>query len=141
MKNIFQIHIKPEDISQLQDEKVGNVDVKIMCSPFDIPNDVSSSIVDGVKLRIDFEYISNSEPKTQVSSEGVSLIVGKNSKRIYEILIPLEARPETEASRNHMLDAISQGIHSFSRRNNSDSKIQPITSILHDYGQKLVYAG
>lgn len=77
------------------------VTVRFMVSPLDIPEMWRYRIETDdrrEKLIVEFKYLTASEPKRSFMKDDVKIEIGKNSKRIYSIVIPL---PPSNASQEN----------------------------------------
>lgn len=82
------IDIQQNAINAAQELEVRGVKVKVMLSPFDVPQSAESEFDEheGV-LILKFDYLNEREGKKSIngSSKGISFLVGRKSNRLYEI--------------------------------------------------------
>ncbi|MEN6541474.1 hypothetical protein [Parvibaculum sp.] len=80
-----RLDIQADEVNQAVDEKVRGVTVKVMLSPFDVPQSASAEFDKARRIiHLVFDYIGGDEPTVErFSDRGISLLVGKNSERLY----------------------------------------------------------
>ncbi|MBX6966023.1 hypothetical protein [Alcaligenes faecalis] len=86
------INVRYEDVNQSTAPKKGGVTVRFMTSPLDVPDMWRHSIQktsEGGEFVFEFKYLATKEPLRSFEKDGVRLEIGKNSKRVYRIAIPL----------------------------------------------------
>lgn len=87
------INVRYEDASRSKSRKKGGVTVRFMTSPLDVPDmwrhGIQTASSGDPELIFEFKYLATKEPIRTVLKDGVMLEVGKNSKRVYRIVIPL----------------------------------------------------
>ena len=93
MNTSQRVDVKQSEVNEATDEDVRGVTVRVMLSPFDVPRAASADYdKDGRIFRLKFEYLGSDEPtREKASGEGISLVVGKHSERLYGINIALTA--------------------------------------------------
>lgn len=89
------VNVHYEDFSQSKDEKKQGVIIRFMASPLDVPDMWRHGIVEtsnGDHVAIfEFKYLAFKESARVLEKEGIRLEIGKNSRRVYRISIPLPA--------------------------------------------------
>lgn len=92
------VSVHYEDVRQSKSQKKKGVTVRFMASPLDVPDmwrhDVHDTDGGGVELVCEFKYLATKEPTKAFEKDGVKLSVGKNSRRVYRIAIPLPSAPK-----------------------------------------------
>jgi len=95
------VSVHYEDVRQSgssQKKKNNGVTVRFMASPLDVPDmwrhDLRETDDGGVELLCEFKYLATKEPTRDFEKDGVKLSVGKNSRRVYRIAIPLPQTPQ-----------------------------------------------
>src|SRR5688500_8077636 len=88
-----RVEVKQSEINEAISEDVRGVTVKVMLSLFDVPRTASADYDETARIiRLKFDYIGGHEQTIEKSSgDGVYLIVGKHSERLYGINIALSA--------------------------------------------------
>lgn len=80
----------PLDSSKLntpQRMEVKGVSLDVLMSPFDIPTDVRTSKINDGDLLIEFRYMDEEPKHRQIKDEGITLIIGKHSERVFGLEI------------------------------------------------------
>lgn len=98
----------PFDLDELdrpRDGSVKGVKVVLHPSPFDLPDDAIREY-DPVKRRLTlrFRYLGQPERATTIESQNVRLRLGRNSGRVYEIVI--DAAADSDVAFEHALAAL-----------------------------------
>lgn len=87
------VNVRYEDVSLSKNEKKHGVTVFFMTSPQDVPemwrHGIQETPSKGHEAVFEFRYLASKEPSKFIEKDGVKLEVGKNSKRVYRIVIPL----------------------------------------------------
>lgn len=79
--------VPAKEINKPKERNQQGVKIQFMLSPSDIPAAYRAVDKDG-KYIIEFKYLSSPEPtRTTEQGDGVSLEIGKNSRRIYKIIL------------------------------------------------------
>lgn len=79
-------------LNEPRQKKVDGVEVTVMASPYDVP-DAYRSYYDEARERhvVEFRYLTEEPKKRENHGQYITLLVGKNSRRIYAIEIDSEA--------------------------------------------------
>ncbi|MGE4125350.1 MAG: hypothetical protein AB7E59_08830 [Pusillimonas sp.] len=92
------VSVHYEDILHSEKQRKKGLTVRFMASPLDVPDmwrhGVRSTDDGGRELICDFKYLATKEPTKAFEKDGVKLSVGKNSRRVYQIAIPLPRHPQ-----------------------------------------------
>lgn len=87
------IHVHYEDIEQSESPKKRGVAVRFMVSPLDVPDMMRQSVQDlpcgRQEFVMEFKYLAAKEALRHFEQDGIKIEVGKNSKRVYRMSIPL----------------------------------------------------
>lgn len=90
------LHLDPEELDSERDEMIQGVEVRVLVSPYDVPEAVRGFYDKHVKrFVIEFQYIGDEPLKRQSFDEYVHLRTGKNSHRLYAIEIAVDALKAT----------------------------------------------
>jgi hypothetical protein len=83
------IEVSQKEVNKPQSSKVQGVTVQLMLSPLDVPNATRARVDDETSdFIVEFKYLSGSEPMiTLPQGDGVSFVLGKNSRKIYQIVL------------------------------------------------------
>lgn len=83
------IEVSQKEVNKPQSSRVQGVRVQLMISPLDVPNATRARVDDETSnFVVEFRYLSGSEPKVTVPQhDGVSFVLGKNSRKIYQIVL------------------------------------------------------
>lgn len=92
MNNPSRINIEQRTVNKAADQTLHDVTVKVMLSLFDVPHSVDTKFDKEARIfRLIFDYIGDEEPSIKKQGDpAVSLLVGKNSGRLYEIDIAID---------------------------------------------------
>ena len=112
-----------EDLASFPETKkmIRGREISVVVSPYDVPKAVRS-YMDGQTntLVVEFRYLSNEEPTVEQISEGVSVLAGKHSGRIYALRIPQQPSTGNPVHvRLHTADEAEHAIDRIDRRNTS----------------------
>lgn len=92
------VSVHYEDIRQSKTSSKKGVTVRFMASPWDVPDmwrhGVQTTDAGEHALVCEFKYLATKEPTKAFELDGVRLSVGKNSRRVYQIAIPLPSSPQ-----------------------------------------------
>lgn len=87
------INVHYEDVKQSKNHKKSGVTIRFMISPLDIPemwrHSINETFNDEHEAIFEFKYLASKEPSRTLKVDGIKLEVGKNSHRVYRIIIPL----------------------------------------------------
>ncbi|WP_036312298.1 hypothetical protein [Methylophaga thiooxydans] len=83
------IEVSQNEVNKPQSSRVQGVRVQLMISPLDVPNATRTRVDENTSdFIVEFRYLSGVEPKVTVpQDDGVSFVLGKNSRKIYQIII------------------------------------------------------
>lgn len=95
MKPEFQnewVTVSQQLINKPESKTVKGVKIQFMLPPSDVPSATRAWIddTDGARgvIRIEFKYLASPEPqKTLAENDGLRFVVGKNSGRIYQMML------------------------------------------------------
>lgn len=92
------VNVHYADVRQSKESKKHGVTVRFMASPLDVPDmwrhSVHNTEDGGAEMVCEFKYLATKEPTKDFKKDGVKLSVGKNSRRVYRIAIPLPSTPQ-----------------------------------------------
>lgn len=93
------IHVRYSKVSESQDEKKHGVTIRVMTSPLDVPDmwrhEIRQNAHGKYEVVFEFRYLSSPESLRTLEEGGIRLEIGKNSKRIYLMVIPMLANADT----------------------------------------------
>ncbi|MCX5590895.1 hypothetical protein [Alcaligenes endophyticus] len=96
--NTDWVNVRYEEANRSTAQKNAGVTVRFMTSPLDVPDMwrhvVQPTSSGGAEFIFEFKYLAAKEPLRSFVKDGVKLEVGKNSKRVYRIVIPITEAPE-----------------------------------------------
>lgn len=109
------INVCYEDVSQSKSEKKSGVTIRFMTAPQDIPEVWRHSIHEtpdqGYEAVFEFRYLATKEPSRVLETDGIRLEVGKNSSRIYKIIVPLNELTKGDVTETEIkIAAVIEGI-------------------------------
>lgn len=97
-RNVDWVRVRYEDVSQSKAPRKKGVSVHFMVSPLDVPDmwrhSVRETADGGQEFVCEFKYLATKEAVRSFEKDGVSLSVGKNSRRVYRIAVPLPSAPQ-----------------------------------------------
>ncbi|WP_339466777.1 hypothetical protein [Pseudomonas sp. EA_65y_Pfl2_P74] len=94
------ISVSQHELNVIESKEQRGIKLQFMFSPADLPTAWRGYHIDSTTLVVEFKYLSGSETKViQNQDDGVSIEVGKNSKRIYRIILDLMKTPSSGAIR------------------------------------------
>ena len=140
---ITRVTIQDSVIDKPRDEKIQGVEVKIMLSPFDVPQAAFCEIDETTNaLRLKFDYIARSEPVYSVTTDDalVKLTLGKASNRVYEIEVDEQAYKQGDEIQINIIKNAKKSLKWFAE-NNPDKKsgsFGAVKSVLEKYGEQLL---
>jgi hypothetical protein len=86
------IKIEPESLGKPETKMVSGVEIRLLVSPYDLPQQVRGMYDDAIKkFVIDFSYLDSEETKTEKIDKYLTAFAGKNSGRLYKIQIDVDA--------------------------------------------------
>lgn len=92
-KNIDWVGVHYEPSIEPMNPQKRDVTVRFMVSPLDIPEmwryGIKKTNESRQELVVEFKYLTASESRRSFMKEDVKIEIGKNSKRIYAIVVPL----------------------------------------------------
>lgn len=87
------VNVRYEDVSLSKNEKKHGVTICFMTSPQDVPemwrHGIQKTSSNEHEAVFEFNYLASKEPSRFIVKDGIKLEIGKNSKRVYRIVIPL----------------------------------------------------
>lgn len=91
-------NVAVEKINKPEAKDQQGVKIKFMLSPSDIPNAYRTYDKDGM-LYIEFKYLTSPEAHKKISQQdGVDIYVGKNSRRVYRIVVDSKMFADSEGN-------------------------------------------
>lgn len=83
------IEVSQKDINKPKSSRKYGVRVHIMISPLDVPHASRTRVDEKTSdFIVEFRYLSGTESKVTVpQSDGISFVLGKNSRKIYQIIL------------------------------------------------------
>lgn len=92
------ISVSQHDLNEVESKEQRGIKLQFMFSPADLPTAWRGYHMNSKTLVVEFKYLSGNEAKViQNQDDGVSIEVGKNSKRIYRIILDLMKFPASGA--------------------------------------------
>ena len=140
---ITRVRIQDSVIDKPRKEKIQGVEVKIMLSPFDVPQAAFCELDETTNsLRLKFDYIARSEPVYSVATDDnlVELTLGKASNRVYEIEVSEQAYKQGDEIQINIIKNAKRSLKWFAE-NNPDKKsgsFGAVKSVLEEYGKQLI---
>ncbi|NQU21609.1 MAG: hypothetical protein HQ567_10025 [Candidatus Nealsonbacteria bacterium] len=139
------IELDPETLQQLDRTTQDGVEIIVGLSPYDIPDGVRGSKDDqSGRFVIELRYLDNEEEKiAECPGKEVSLIVGKHSKRLYEIHVDVDKLKATEVGLRLMLPEVDDAIEKLSHRPQYANRIrhyEVAKDVISRNSEKLVLA-
>lgn len=139
-----RVEVKQSEINEAVSENVKGVTVKVMLSLFDVPREASADYdKDARVFRLRFDYIGGEEQTIErPSGEGISLVVGKHSERLYGIDIALAALLQAsivDLNSELVINVAEDRIANY-RRNNPKLKsrsFEAVNRVLKHYSSQL----
>lgn len=131
--NTSWMEVSQRQLNISKTSNVGGVKVQLMVSPWDIPEATRAGFDDEAsEFFIEFKYLSDSEPRryTQLE-EGVRFEVGKNSGKIFKIMISKECLQAAHLDREYGdlpagLEMAGREVHQYERSTgDSKAKVRP----------------
>ena len=112
------ISVFQHELNTVESHERGGIKLQFMLSPADLPTAWRAYPVEQNTFAVEFKYLSGNEAKYFESlDDGVTLEVGKNSKRVYRIVLDLLRIPSPgEIMINRAAGALEQS-HSLNKRN------------------------
>ncbi|MEX5559711.1 hypothetical protein Q1J45_19280 [Pseudomonas rhodesiae] len=82
------ISVSQHELNEVESKEQRGIKLQFMLSPADLPTAWRGYHLDSATVAVEFKYLSSNEAKViQHQGDGVSIEVGKNSKRIYRIIL------------------------------------------------------
>jgi hypothetical protein len=92
------ISVSQHELNEVESKEQRGIKLQFMLSPADLPTAWRGYHLADTTVVVEFKYLSSHESKLiERQGEGVSLEVGKNSKRIYRIILDVTKIPSSEA--------------------------------------------
>lgn len=92
------ISVSQHELNEVESKEQRGIKLQFMLSPADLPTAWRSYNQNETTVVVEFKYLSSNESKLIESpAEGVSIEVGKNSKRIYRIMLDVLRIPSSGA--------------------------------------------
>jgi hypothetical protein len=86
------IEVDPKAVNLPKTEKLDGVEVTVMMSPYDVPQALRGRYDDtSRRFVIEFRYLGEEETRDETHREHVVLRLGKNSGRLYGIVLDVDA--------------------------------------------------
>ena len=109
------ISVSQHELNEVESKQQRGINLQFMLSPADLPTAWRGYHLNSTTVAVEFKYLSSSEPKiVESQGDGVSIEVGKNSKRIYRIILDIMKIPASGAimvSRAAVAVEQSQGLN------------------------------
>lgn len=140
---ITRVTVQDSVVDKPRKEKIQGVEVKIMLSPFDVPQAAFCEIDETTNaLRLKFDYIARSEPVYSVATDDklVKLTLGKASNRVYEIEVSEQAYNQGDEIQINIIKNAERSLKWFVE-NYPDKKsgsFGAVKSVLEEYGEQLI---
>lgn len=94
------ISVSQHELNEIESKEQRGIKLQFMLSPADLPTAWRGYHINSTTLVVEFKYLSSNEAKViQSQDDGVSIEAGKNSKRIYRIILDLLKIPSSGAIR------------------------------------------
>lgn len=140
---ITRVTLQDSVIDKPRDEKIQGVDVKIMLSPFDVPQAAFCEIDEKTNaLRLKFDYIARSEPVYSVVTDDalVKLTLGKASNRVYEIEVNEQTYKQGDEIQINIIKNAERSLKWFAENNpdKESGSFGAVKSVLEEYGERLI---
>jgi hypothetical protein len=88
------ISVSQHELNEVESKEQRGIKLQFMLSPADLPTAWRGYHLADTTVVVEFKYLSSNESKLiEHQGEGVSLEVGKNSKRIYRIILDVTKIP------------------------------------------------
>lgn len=92
------ILVSQQELNEVESKEQRGIKLQFMLSPADLPTAWRGYHSNSTTVVVEFKYLSSSEAKaTHDQGDGVSIEVGKNSKRIYRIILDVMKIPSSGA--------------------------------------------
>lgn len=94
-KQVDWINVRYSDVSQSENSKKHGLTIRFMTAPQDVPDmwrhEIQTTSEGWQEAVFEFKYLASKEPSRWLNKDGISIEVGKNSRRVYSIryLLPL----------------------------------------------------
>ncbi|MDU9032399.1 hypothetical protein NHG95_04480 [Pseudomonas corrugata] len=92
------ISVSQHELNEVESKEQRGIKLQFMLSPADLPTAWRGYHLNDTTVAVEFKYLSSNESKTiEQQGDGVSIEVGKNSKRIYRIILDIIKIPSSGA--------------------------------------------
>ena len=92
------ISVSQHELNEVESKEQRGIKLQFMLSPADLPTAWRGFHLNSTTVAVEFKYLSSNEAKViQDQGDGVSIEVGKNSKRIYRIILDVMKIPSSGA--------------------------------------------
>lgn len=82
------ISVSQHELNEVESKEQRGIKLQFMLSPADLPTAWRGYHLNPTTIAVEFKYLSGNEAKLiQDQGDGVSIEIGKNSKRIYKIIL------------------------------------------------------
>lgn len=140
---ITRVTIQDSVIDKPRKEKIQGVEVKIMLSPFDVPQAAFCEIDETTNaLRLKFDYIARSEPVYSVATDDAlaTLTLGKASNRVYEIEVSERAYNQGDEIQINIIKNAERSLEWFAENHpgKESGSFGAVKSVLEEYGELLI---
>lgn len=139
-----RVNIKQEAVNPPVDQTTRGVTVKVMLSLFDVPEGASADFDKEKRvITLNFDYIGGEEPTVEKPGErAISLVLGKNSNRLYGIKIALDEMPEFEPGKfdyEFVIDVVEEGVEKYKKMHPKikSRSFEAVNRVLKTYSSEL----
>ncbi len=105
------ISVSQHDLNEVASQEQRGLTLQLMVAPADLPSAWRLTRVKGNTMEVEFKYLGGSEPKlVEQCPNNITLEVGKNSKRIYKIILDMLSVPASgELMISRAADVVEHG--------------------------------
>ena len=115
------VTVSQHDLNEVESKEQRGIKLEFMFSPSDLPVAWRIGPAKGDTHVVEFKYLTDSEPKkVEHKADGVSLELGKNSKRIYKIFLDFS---EITGAGELVVNFAAETIHQAQGLNQNNSEI------------------